>query len=160
MHLSLIALLALSAQPDASDVGPLVLPFWLVQQRGMPEATNPANDQRVKAVLSKALAKDGVITLAELGGLMSPEMFNKLAGSDAILDTAEIERAVEAAAPESRNKLAPKLREHADYLTTTFDMIDEHHRDASAEARSVDRESLRARKTASRRRRLHGQLTA
>jgi hypothetical protein len=131
MHLALIALLALSAQPDASGVGPLVRALWLVQQRGTPEATNPANDQRLKAVLSKALAKDGVITLAELGGLMSAEMFEKLAGSDARLDTAEIKQAVEAATPDSRTKLTRKLREHADYLTTTFDMIDEHHRDAS-----------------------------
>jgi hypothetical protein len=130
MHLPFVALLALSAQPEASGVGPLVRALWLMQQRGTPEATNPANDQRVKAILSKALAKDGVITLAELGGLMPADVFGKLAGSDAKLDTAEIEQAVDAVTPESRTKLARRLREHADYLTTSFDMIDEHHREA------------------------------
>ena len=93
-------------------------------------SAQPGNDQRVKGVLSKALAKDGVITLSELGGFMEPDTFNKLAGSDARLDSAEIARALDAATPESRTKLAPKLREHADYLTTTFDLIDEPHREA------------------------------
>jgi hypothetical protein len=89
---------------------------------------NPANDQRVKAVLSKALAKDGAITLPELGGLMEPETFKRLAGSDATLDAADIARGLAAATPEARAELAPKLREHADYLATTFDLIDEPHR--------------------------------
>jgi hypothetical protein len=89
---------------------------------------NPANDQRVKGVLSKALGKDGVITLHELGGLMEPDVFKKLAGPDEKLDSVEVSRALDAAMPESRAKLAPRLREHADYLSTTFDMIDEPHR--------------------------------
>ena len=41
---------------------------------------------------------------------------------------AEISKAVEAAVPESRVRLLPKVREHADTLTTSFDMIDETHR--------------------------------
>ena len=130
MHFSLLALLALAGSPEAPDVGPLVRSLWLVQRHGTAEALNPANDQRVKGVLSKALAKDGVITLEELGGLMGPDAFNKLAGADASLDSAETARALEAAMPESRTKLAPKLRAHADYLATTFDQIDEKHREA------------------------------
>jgi hypothetical protein len=127
MHV-LLALLALSGSPETSDVGPLVRSLWLVQRDGTPEALNPANDQRVKGVLSKALAKDGVITLPELGGLMEPDVFNKLAGSDATLDAADIASGLAAATPGSRAKLAPRLREHADYLATTFDLIDEPHR--------------------------------
>jgi protein-tyrosine-phosphatase len=71
-----------------------------------------------------------MISLPELGGLMAPDVFNKLAGSDAKLDSAEITKALDAATPESRTKVAPKLREHADYLATTFDLIDEPHRQA------------------------------
>jgi hypothetical protein len=129
MHL-LVALLALSASPEKSDVGPLVRALWLVQRYGTPEALNPANDQRVKGVLSKALAKDGVITLPELGGLMEPEVFKRLAGPDAAIDAGDIARGLTAAMPESRAKLDPRLREHADYLATTFDLIDEKHREA------------------------------
>jgi hypothetical protein len=125
-----IALAALSAPPDSVDVGPLVRSLWFVQCYGTADAMRPANDQRVKGILSKALAKDGVITFPELGGLVEAEVFNKVAGSDATLEPADIKRALNAATPESRNWLAPKLRAHADYLTTTFDMIDEPHREA------------------------------
>jgi protein-tyrosine-phosphatase len=130
MRFALVALVILSAAPAGTDVGPLVRALWLVQGYGTSEALSPNNDQRVKGLLSKALAGDGVITLPELGGLMSPETFNKLAGSDSKLDSSEITRALDAAIPPSRLRLAPKLREHADYLCTTFDRIDEEHRDA------------------------------
>jgi len=104
--------------------------LWLVQRYGTAESSDPANDQRVKGALSKALAKDGVLTLPEVGALMVPDNFNKIAGADGKLDSAEVIQAIEAATPESRRKLAPKAREHADYLTTTFDLIDETHREA------------------------------
>src|SRR5262249_24464457 len=127
MHI-LIALLTLSVQPEGSDVGPLVRSLWLVQRYGTAEALNPANDQRVKGVLSKALGKYGVITLPELGRLMEPDVFQKLAGPDGKLESADIASGLAAATPESRAKPAPKLREHADSLPTTFDMIDDPHR--------------------------------
>jgi hypothetical protein len=117
---------------DASDVGPLVRALWLVQRYGTADASRPENDQRTKGVLAKALGKDGILTLSEVGGLMEPETFKTLAGSDGQLDPAEIERTVEAAIPESRRRLLPEVREHADYLTTTFDMIDGPHWEAGA----------------------------
>lgn len=129
MHV-LLALAAFAGPPDAADVGPLVRTLWLVHRYGTPEAMDPKNDQRVKAVLFKALAKDEVITLKELGGFMQPDAFNKLAGPDAALDAADVARSLEAATPAGRTKLAPQLAAHADYLATTFDLIDEKHRDA------------------------------
>jgi hypothetical protein len=132
----LLALAVLSVQPGTSDPGPLVRSLWLVQRYGTAEAVNPANDQRVKAALSKAFAKDGVISLSELGGFMGPDTFKTLAGSDDSLDSADITRALTDATPESRAKLSPKIREHADYLTTTFDMIDDRHREAGAKLAS------------------------
>jgi hypothetical protein len=133
MHL-LIAALFLGMGPDegGGDPGPFVRALWLVQRYGAAEALAPQGDRRVKGVLSKALGKDGVLTVEELGGLMKPETFQTLAGPDARLDPAEIRRAVEGAVPESRRTLLPKVREHADYLTTTFDQIDEPHREAGA----------------------------
>ena len=83
--------------PIPSMWWPLVRSLWLVQRHGTPEALDPKNDERVKAALSKALAKDGVITLKELGGFMQPDTFNKLAGSDATLDASETLQALEAA---------------------------------------------------------------
>jgi hypothetical protein len=129
MHI-ILALAALAGSPDPPDVGPLVRALWLIQRYGTTEALDPKNDQRVKAALAKALAKDGVITLGELGGFMLPDTFEKLAGADGTLDTAETTRAVEASTPESRSILAARIRTHADYLATTFDMIDPMHREA------------------------------
>src|SRR3954463_11913864 len=128
MHLFL-ALAALGAPPDPADVGPFVRALWLVQRHGTAEASDPKNDQRIKAALAKALAKDGVITLGELGGFMQADAFNKLTGPDGTLNSADATKALEAATPESRTKLTPKLRAHADYLATTFDLIDPMHRE-------------------------------
>ena len=59
---------------------------------------------------------------------MEPETFKKLAGSDDRITPAEIAKAIDAAVPESRGRLLPKVREHADTLTTSVDLIGEAHR--------------------------------
>ncbi len=129
MHLSMIAALALAAGPEpAGDVGQLVRALWLVQRCGTADAADPGNDQRLKGALSKALGKDGEITLSELDGFMRPDTFKKLAGSDDRITPEEIRKAVEADVPESRIRLLPGIRKHADLLTTSYDMIDERHR--------------------------------
>ncbi len=131
MYLSIIALLGLGAvSADSTDVGPLVRALWLVQARGFAEAVGPSGDQRLKGRLAKALAKDHLITRGEIEGLMTPETFHALAGSDSSLDSSEIASALAAATPPTRTRLFPKPRSHADYLTTTFDQIDEAHRQA------------------------------
>src|SRR4051812_47763442 len=133
MLLPIVALVMLSGPTGAADVGPLVRALWLVQTYGTPEALGPENDRRAKGLLSKALAKDGVITLPDLGGLMAPDVFSKLAGPDAKLDQDEVSRSLDASNPESRARLASRLHEHTDYLTTTLDRIDGPHREAVEE---------------------------
>ncbi len=132
MHPSLFAALVLCAAPPAGDEGPFVRAFWLVQQFGTGNAVDPSNDQKIKTVLSKGLGKDNELTLKELEGFMSPETFNKLAGSDEKLVASEIGKALEASVPESRLRLLPKVRNCADALTLSFDMIDDNHRQAGA----------------------------
>jgi hypothetical protein len=61
---------------------------------------------------------------------VQPATFTRLAGSDSKLNGDEIAGALIAALPDSRRRLSSKLREHADYLCTTFDLIDQVHRDA------------------------------
>jgi arsenate reductase (thioredoxin) len=125
----MILALALAAGPaPEGDVGPLVRALWLVQQHGTAEAVDPANDQRVKGVLFKALAKDGTLTLSKLGGFMEPETQKALAGSDDRISPGEIRKLVETAVPESRSRLLPKIRMHIESLTTSYDMIGEAHR--------------------------------
>jgi len=146
MSFSLIAALALATgSSPGSDVGPLVRALWLVQRYGTSDAVNPANDQKVKGALFKALGKDGELTLSELDGLMESDTFAKLAGSDSRITPAEIDRAVENAVPESRTRLLPRLREHADALTASFDMIDETHRQAGQKLADWIAKNYRAR---------------
>lgn len=112
------------------EVGPFVRSLWLFQSLGTAQAALPQNDQRLKGTLAKAIAKDSVITLNEIGGFMTPDIFNKLAGEDGKMNAKEIAKALEATIPESRKKLVSKAKEHADFLTTGFDQIDEVHRKA------------------------------
>ncbi len=131
MHLSFIAALAVAAGPaPEGDAGPLVRALWLVQRYGTEAAADPVNDQRLKGALSKALGKGDELSLSKLEGFMESDTFKKLAGADGRLDAEDIGQAVDAAAPVSRGRLLPGVRRHADFLTTSFDMIDEPHRHA------------------------------
>ncbi len=132
-HLLAVASLAVTLSGTAAlagDPGPLVRALWLVQRYGNGDAADARNDQRIKGALFKALGKDGELTLSEVGMFMEPDAFKTLAGADDRLSLAEITNAVEAAVPESRGRLLATVKNHADYLTTSFDMIDETHRQA------------------------------
>ena len=110
-------------------MGPFVRALWLVQRYGTADAVDPANDQRVKGALSKALGKDGELTLSRTGRIHGTRRHSRSSpGPTSGSDPEEIRTAVEAAVPESRKRLLPEVREHADRLTTSFDMIDEPHR--------------------------------
>ena len=126
-----LPLAALAAPPpDKDDVGPFVRALWLVQRHGTPDAADPRNDLRTKGSLSKALGKEGLLTPDGVKGLMDPSEFSKLAGPDGRLDPAEVRHAVEADIPDSRRRLLPEIAAHADLLTTSFDLIDQPHREA------------------------------
>jgi hypothetical protein len=119
----LLVCAALGADPTP-DPGPFVSALWLVQRYGTPDAASPWNDSRTKAALAKTLNKSR--TLAP--GLIDPNTFIELAGTDGSLDPSEVRRALESNVPESRKRLLPKVAAHADCLTTSFDLIDEGHR--------------------------------
>lgn len=129
MVTSFVALFVLQLASVPQDVGPLVRALWLMQSYGVPGASNPRNDVSLKSLLAKALANDGLLQLQELGGLMQPDTFEKLAGSDGKIDAEEVAGALASAVPESRNKLNSQLSAHAEFLTTSFDRIDELHRE-------------------------------
>jgi hypothetical protein len=129
MFFPIIATLALWAGPETgAEVGPFVRALWLVQCHGTADALDPANDERVKGAVAKALGKDGDLTLSRLDTFMEPETIKRLGGADGSLSPGEIHGAVDASVPESRKRLLPGIRDHADRLTTSLDMIDEPHR--------------------------------
>ena len=131
MTLAFLAAAFLGGTPGpAADVGPFVRALWMVQARGTATAADPEGDSRLKGTLFKALGKDGVLTREEMEKLMGAETFSQLAGAGGRLDAGAIARAVAADVPESRGRLLPEVRAHADALTTSFDRIDPAHRDA------------------------------
>jgi hypothetical protein len=94
MHHSLIILLALVTGPPGGEEGPFVRALWLLQRYGTAEAADPANDERVKGVLAKALGKEGELAISELAGLMEPDTFKKLAGTDDRIGADDVMRAI------------------------------------------------------------------
>jgi hypothetical protein len=84
----------------------------------------------VKGKLSKALGKEGNLTAAGVTGLMDSSTFEKLAGADGKISADEMRKILDAEVPESRKGLNPKVVAHAELLTTSFDLIDERHREA------------------------------
>ncbi len=113
-------------------MGPLVRSLWLVQRYGTVESVKPEHDQKTKGKLANALGKQGILTALGVQGLMDPSTFAKLAGRDEQIDSAEIKRCLEAGLPESRKALNLRVAAYADMLTTSFDMIDEAHREAGS----------------------------
>ena len=131
LTISLAVFLLGAAGASAGEPGPFVSSLWLVHRYGTPDAINTRNDLHVKAALSRAL-KDSVLTATEMEGLMDPATFNRLAGADGRLDASRIGRALAHEVPASRERLLPAIRSHAELLTTSFDTIDDAHREAGA----------------------------
>ena len=121
---------AAGSSPDR-DPGPLVRALWLFHRYGSADAVDPRNDLHVKAVLSKALGKENVLSFSGVQQLMDAQTFNRFAGPDGRLDNEELRRVLEANEPATRKRLLPKVAAHADLLSTSFDKIDEPHRAAS-----------------------------
>ena len=131
MFLPMIAALVVMGNPaPEGDAGPFVRALWLVQAYGTATAVDPANDERAKGGIFKALGKDGGLDLTKLEKLMEPETFKKLTATPGRIGPDAIKHAVAASVPASRTRLLPKIREHAESLTTSFDMIGEAHRQA------------------------------
>ena len=59
---------------------------------------------------------------------MEPETFKRLAGSDDRIEPGRNQTSGGIRRARKPERLLPKVREHADFLTTSFDMIDETHR--------------------------------
>ncbi len=125
VHGLLLFVLLWQAPASETNAGLYVRALQLVQTLGTPNAASPENDLAVKAQLAKGVLQDKVITRSEVAGLMSDNAFNQVAGSDEVMTIDEINAALDRSVPASRQAMLPKLRAHADYLATTFDMLHE-----------------------------------
>ena len=113
---------------DKVEDGPLVRSLRLVHEYGNERAVDPENDNQVKGTLSKELGKSGILDGDKTRALMDPSTFEKIAGADGVIDLEDARRSLNAAMPESRKKLLPKVRAYVERLETEFDLIDSPHR--------------------------------
>jgi arsenate reductase (thioredoxin) len=129
-----ILLITVSTQSQAADgdAGPFTRALWLIQRYGTPTVNAPANDAKLKGALFKALGKDGVLHAESAAPFLSAATFARLAGSDGRLTPVEVRQALEADMPASRQRLLPAVAAHAALLSTSFDLIDERHREAAS----------------------------
>lgn len=126
---ALAATVAVAAEKNEKQgAGPFVRALWVVQRYGPPDAADPQHDQRTKALLAAALAKDGTMTDRAIENkLMDTKTFHKLAGADGRLQTTELGEALDAGIPQTRGRLLPDVAAHLNALTTSFDRIDAAH---------------------------------
>jgi len=113
----------------SDDVGIFPKALWFLHEYGCSDCSSASNDLQLKSVLAKSLAIDRELTLEELDGLIRKDAFTKFAGIDNRLSESEISSALEAGTPSTRLRLAPELRRYAEFLTTSFDMIESEHLD-------------------------------
>jgi len=125
VHLAPMCLTMHAAETEERpDAGNFVRALWVIQSFGSPQAASPRNDEHTKAILAKAIGKDGSLTLKGVNELMDSSAFSKLAGTDSQLSASEIEQALESLIPDSRRQLLPAVEAHAQSLTTSFDRIE------------------------------------
>lgn len=111
----------------SNDFGFFAKSLWFVQAYGRSEDSSAKIDKQVKSNLALALAKGRELSMSDVKDWISPEVFRSFAGKDDRISESELTAALAAAVPQSRRNLNPELREYADYLTTTFDMIEPDH---------------------------------
>jgi len=113
---------------EKRDAGAFVRALWTVQRFGTAEAADPRHDERTKALLTAALAKDGTITNRAIeNNLMDAKTYHTLAGADDRLQASEMRQALDSQAPKTRRRLLPRVAAHLDALTTSFERIDAAH---------------------------------
>ena len=104
--------------------------------------------------------KNPAISWDSVREIFRKDDFEKLAGAKGVITVEEMERMLRDKTPRSRESLFAKLRQHADLLTTQFDLIQERHREAADELVRLDCQELSPRQSVACDGDLHGQLPA
>ena len=127
IKLFIFLLLGFQSNIPSSDSGIFAKALWFLHAYGHADCCSVRSDKQVKSTLAKSFAKDRELSLEEVGTLISPEIFRSFAGEDERISESELTSALAAAVPQSRKNLIPELCNHADFLATSFDMIDPEH---------------------------------
>ena len=120
-------------QPEAATGNAVTTGLAFVHLFASPPALTPAKDRAHKVKLATTLAKARELTWENARDSFDEAAFKALAGGGTAIPLGTMERLVREKTPPSRSALHPKLRLHADLLTTQFDLIEEQHRKPAAE---------------------------
>ncbi|MFO0942039.1 MAG: hypothetical protein U0930_14945 [Pirellulales bacterium] len=126
---TLLVLMMIGIQQDhnASEPGLFVNALTLLHDYGRKDCCLPGNDRALKADLAKALANDRQLAFDELDDWIEKATFSRIAGEDNLISEADISVACTKNQQLLRQSLLPKLKQHAELLTTSFDMIESTH---------------------------------
>ncbi len=123
-RLLFIACICIQSDSAQIDVGVFAKALWFLHAYGNVECSSARNDLLIKQRLATALAQDRDLTLKSIDGLIQPEVFQRLAGGDQRITFSELSAALDSSVPSARERLLPELRDHAAWLSTTYDMIE------------------------------------
>lgn len=100
---------------------------------GSPDALTPAKDRELKTKLIAALGKTPELTWDMASVFLDKDSFRKLSGGKDAISVEGMGQLVSDKTPQSRKDMNAKTRQHADLLSTQFDLIEEQHRKPAAE---------------------------
>lgn len=100
---------------------------------GSPDALTPAKDRELKTKLIAGLGKTPELTWDTANTFLDKDAFRKLSGGKDAISLETMRQLVSDKTPQLRKDLNAKTRQHADLLSTQFDLIEEQHRKPAAE---------------------------
>lgn len=130
--LLLAGVLAPAPQPAAraeppTGGSPVATALWFAHAHAEPHALAPGKDRALKVKLITTVGTSRELSWAAAGDFFDQAVFRAAAGGGDSVPLAAMERLVREKAPRSRTDMNPKLRQHADLLTTQFDQIEAGH---------------------------------
>jgi protein-tyrosine-phosphatase len=117
----------LSAQPGAKDGNAVVTAMAFAHLYGSPDALTPAKDRELKTKLIAGLGQTTELTWDTASAFLDKDAFRKLSGGKDAISVEVMGQLVSDKTPQSRKDMIAKTRQHADLLSTQFDLIEEQH---------------------------------
>lgn len=115
---------------DAKPRNALVTALAFTHQYGLPSVLTPDKDRSLKVTLINGFAGQREIPAAAFADWIDTQMLQQLLKGAKSVDVATMGRLVDDNIPASRLAMYTKIRQHADLLTTQFDLIEETQRKA------------------------------
>lgn len=122
------------AQQSRKSENPLVTALSFSHRFASPKALVPSNDNGLKMTLVAAFKEDSTrLIWGRVNEIFEAGVFQDIARGANEITLEKMERMLQEQMPQSRQSLFPKIRQHADLLTTQFNLIEEKHRAAAEE---------------------------